>query len=171
MHHLRQVYGTDLSAESVSRITDAVLEEVRAWQDRPLDPVWAVVFLDAIVVKVRDNHVVQNKPAYIALGVDGDGEKHVLGIWLAKTPLESAAAGESARFWASGSPPGSAAFTPRPARKPRSKPWPLSRPARSARSTPRPSRSGKTPGTPSRRSWRSARPSASCCTPPTASRA
>jgi putative transposase len=101
VHHLRQVYGTDLSAESVSRITDAVLEEVRAWQDRPLDPVWAVVFLDAIVVKVRDNHVVQNKPAYIALGVDGDGEKHVLGIWLARTPLESAAAGESARFWAS----------------------------------------------------------------------
>jgi putative transposase len=101
VHHLRQVYGTDLSAESVSRITDAVLEEVRAWQDRPLDPVWAVVFLDAIVVKVRDNHVVQNKPAYIALGVDGDGEKHVLGIWLAKTPLETAAAGEGARFWAS----------------------------------------------------------------------
>ena len=93
--------GTELSAESVSRITDAVLEEVRAWQDRPLDPVWAVVFLDAIVVKVRDNHVVQNKPACIALGVNGAGEKHVLGIWLARTPLESAAAGESARFRAS----------------------------------------------------------------------
>ena len=54
VHHLRQVYGTDLSAESVSRITDAVLEEVRAWQDRPLDPVYAVVFLDALSVKVRD---------------------------------------------------------------------------------------------------------------------
>jgi putative transposase len=101
VHHLEQVYGTQLSAESVSRITDAVLEEVRAWQDRPLEAVYPVVFLDAIVVKVRDNHVVQNKPAYIALGVDGDGEKHVLGIWLAKTPLETAAAGEGARFWAS----------------------------------------------------------------------
>ena len=77
------------------------MEEVKAWQSRPLDPTWAVVFLDAIVVKVRDNHVVQNKPAYIAVGVDTDGEKHVLGIWLARTPVESAAAGESARFWAS----------------------------------------------------------------------
>src|SRR6202167_1663265 len=101
VHHLKQVYGTDLSAESVSRITDAVLEEVRAWQDRPLEAVYPVVFLDAIVVKVRDNHVVQNKPAYIALGVDCDGEKHVLGIWLARTPLETAGAGEAARFWPS----------------------------------------------------------------------
>jgi len=101
LHHLKQVYGTELSHEQVSRITDAVLEEVKAWQNRPLDPVWAVVFLDALMVKVRDNHVVQSKPAYLAVGVDGDGEKHVLGIWLAKTPLESATAGESARFWAS----------------------------------------------------------------------
>jgi putative transposase len=60
-----------------------------------------VVFLDAIMVKVRDNHVVQSKPAYLALGIDGDGEKHVLGIWLARTPLEAATAGEGARFWAS----------------------------------------------------------------------
>jgi len=99
-HHLKQVYGTELSAETVSRITDAVLEEVKAWQSRPLDPVYAVVFLDAIMVKVRDNHVVQSKPAYLAIGVDADGEKHVLGIWLAKTPLEAATAGESGRFWA-----------------------------------------------------------------------
>jgi putative transposase len=101
LHHLEQVYGTKLSHEQVSRITDAVMDEVRAWQDRPLDPVYAVVFLDAIMVKVRDNHVVQNKPAYIAIGVDADGEKHVLGIWLAKTPPEAATAGESSRFWAS----------------------------------------------------------------------
>jgi putative transposase len=101
LHHLEQVYGTKLSAETVSRITDQVLDEVRAWQDRPLDPVWAVVFLDAIMVKVRDNHVVQNKPAYLAIGIDADGEKHVLGIWLAKTPLDSATAGEGARFWGS----------------------------------------------------------------------
>ena len=101
LHHLEQVYGTQLSHETVSRITDAVLEEVRAWQSRPLDAVYAVVFLDAIVVKVRDAQVVQNKPAYIAIGVDSDGEKHVLGIWLAKTPPETAAAGEGARFWGS----------------------------------------------------------------------
>jgi len=99
LHHLEQVYGTQLSAETVSRITDQVLEEVRAWQSRPLDPAWAVVFLDAIVVKVRDNQVVQNKPAYLAVGIDADGEKHVLGIWLAKTPLDTATAAEGARFW------------------------------------------------------------------------
>jgi putative transposase len=101
LHHLRQVYGTELSHETVSRITDAVLEEVKAWQSRPLDPVYAVVFLDAIMVKVRDNHVVQSKPAYLAAGIGSDGEKHVLGIWLAKTPLGAATAGEGARFWAS----------------------------------------------------------------------
>jgi putative transposase len=99
LHHLEQVYGTQLSAETVSRITDGVLEEVRAWQCRPLEQVYAVVFLDAIVVKVRDNHVVQNKPAYVAVGIDADGEKHVLGIWVAKTAPESAAAGEGAGFW------------------------------------------------------------------------
>jgi putative transposase len=101
LHHLNQIYGTQLSHEQISRITDQVMEEVKTWQMRPLDPTYAVVFLDAIVVKVRDNNVVQNKPAYIAVGIDTDGEKHVLGIWLAKTPLESATAGEGARFWAS----------------------------------------------------------------------
>jgi putative transposase len=101
IHHLRQVYGTELSPSTVSAITDAVLEEVKAWQSRPLDPVYAVVFLDAIVVKVRDSQVVQNKPAYIAIGVDADGEKHVLGIWLSRTPPGSAAEGEGARFWGS----------------------------------------------------------------------
>jgi len=101
LHHLEQVHGTQLSHETVSRITDAVPGEVRAWQDRPLDPVYAVVFLDAVMVKVRDNHVVQNKPAYLAVGIDGDGEKHVLGIWLARTPLDTATAGEGARFWSS----------------------------------------------------------------------
>jgi putative transposase len=100
-HHLEQVYGTVLSAETISRITEAVMEEVRAWQSRPLESVYAVVFLDAIVVKVRDSQVVQNKPAYLAIGIDADGEKHVLGIWLAKTAPETAAAGEGARFWGS----------------------------------------------------------------------
>ncbi len=108
LHHLEQVYGTQLSHETVSRITDAVLEEVRAWQARPLDPVYAAVFLDALMVKVRDNQVVQNKPAYTAIGIDADGEKHVLGIWLAKTAPEAATAGEGC-----GTPTGS--FRPVPA--------------------------------------------------------
>jgi transposase-like protein len=77
------------------------MEEVKAWQHRPLDPVYAVVFLDAIVVKVRDNHVVTNKPAYLAVGIDTDGDKHVLGIWLAKTHTGTPTAAEGARFWAS----------------------------------------------------------------------
>lgn len=101
LHHLDQVYGTQLSPEQVSAITDGVLEEVRAWQNRALDPVWPVVFLDAIMLKVRDNHVVTSKPACIGLGIGTDGDKHVLGIWIAKTPLEDATAGESGRFWAS----------------------------------------------------------------------
>ena len=88
LHHLEQVYGTQLSHETVSRITDAVLEEARAWQARPLDPVWAVVFLDAIMVKVRDNQVVQNKPAYLAVGVDGDGENMCWGSgWPRPRPI------------------------------------------------------------------------------------
>jgi putative transposase len=101
VHHLAQVYGTDLSAETVSRITEQVMEEVKTWQTRPLDPVYAVAFFDAIFVKVRDNHVVANKPAYLAIGIDAEGDKHVLGIWLAKTDPRSATAGEGARFWAS----------------------------------------------------------------------
>jgi putative transposase len=99
LHHLEQVYGTQLSHETVSRITDQVLEEVRAWQSRPLEPAYAVVFPDAIMVRVRDNQVVQSKPACLAVGIDADGEKHVLGIWLAKTAPETATAGEGARFW------------------------------------------------------------------------
>lgn len=103
VHHLEQVYGTQLSAETVSRITEQVMEEVRTWQRRPLDPIYAVVFLDAIVVKVRDNHVVQNKPAYLAVGIDTDGDKHVLGIWVPKTGDTEGgrAAGEGAGFWRS----------------------------------------------------------------------
>jgi transposase-like protein len=101
VHHLEQVYGTQLSAETVSRITEQVMEEVKAWQRRPLDSIYAVVFLDAIIIKVRDHHVVQNKPAYLAIGIDTDGDKHVLGIWVPKTTEGSPAAGEGAGFWRS----------------------------------------------------------------------
>jgi putative transposase len=90
--HLARTVGTELSHETIANITDAVLEEVKAWQTRPLDPVWPVVFLDAIVVKVRDGAHVVNRAAHIAVGVDTDGIKHVLGIWVQ--------ANEGARFWA-----------------------------------------------------------------------
>lgn len=99
VHHLEQVYGTQLSAETVSRITEQVMDEVKAWQRRPLDPAYAVVFLDAIVVKVRDSGVVTNKPAYLAVGIDTDGDKHVLGIWTPKAV--DGAVGEGASFWRS----------------------------------------------------------------------
>ena len=91
-HHLARTVGTDLSHETISKITDAVLEEVRAWQTRPLDPIYPIIYLDALVVKVRDGHHVNNRSAHIAVGVDMDGIKHVLGIWVQAT--------EGAKFWA-----------------------------------------------------------------------
>lgn len=92
-HHLASTIGTDLSPETISNITDAVLDEVIAWQTRPLDALYPVVFLDALVVKVKENNAVRNKAAHIAVGVDCDGIKHVLGIWVQQT--------EGAKFWAS----------------------------------------------------------------------
>jgi len=91
-HHLARTIGTELSPETISKITDGVAEEVTAWQCRPLDPVWPIVYVDALVVKVRDGNVVTNKAAHLVLGVDCDGIKHVLGIW-----VQSA---EGAKFWA-----------------------------------------------------------------------
>jgi putative transposase len=91
-HHLRRTLGVEVSHETISKITDAVLEEVKAWQSRPLDPVWPLVYVDALVVKVRDGNVVTNKAAHLVLGVDLDGVKHVLGIWVQ--------AAEGAKFWA-----------------------------------------------------------------------
>jgi putative transposase len=89
--HLAEIYGTEISPDFISRVTDAVVDEIQAWQARPLDAVWPVVFLDALVIKVRDQGVVQNKSAYIALGMGVDGHKEVLGIWLEST--------EGAKFW------------------------------------------------------------------------
>ena len=91
-HHLVSTIGTDLSHETISKITDEVLAEVLAWQRRPLEPLYPVVYLDALVVKVRDGAHVRNKAAHIAVGVDMDGVKHVLGIWVQQT--------EGAKFWA-----------------------------------------------------------------------
>ena len=90
--HLARTVGTELSHETISKITDAVLEEVKAWQSRPLEELYPVIYLDALVVKVRDGHQVRNKAAHIAVGVDLDGVKHVLGIWVQ--------ASEGAKFWA-----------------------------------------------------------------------
>jgi len=89
--HLAEIYGTEVSPDLISRVTDAVIDEVQAWQARPLDAVWPIVFLDALVLKVRDQGVVQNKSAYIALGMGVDGHKEVLGIWLESN--------EGAKFW------------------------------------------------------------------------
>lgn len=91
-HHLASTIGTELSAETISNITDQIADEVLAWQSRPLDALYPVIYLDALVVKVRDGAHVTNKAAHIAVGVDMDGVKHVLGIW-----LQSA---EGAKFWA-----------------------------------------------------------------------
>ena len=91
-YHLEATMGTELSHETISNITDAVCDEVLAWQQRPLDALYPVIYLDAIVVKVRDGAHVRNKAAHIAVGVDMDGIKHVLGIWLQQT--------EGAKFWA-----------------------------------------------------------------------
>ena len=92
-HHLASTIGTELSHETISKITDAVCDEVLAWQQRPLEALYPVMYLDAIIVKVRDGGHVRNKAAHIAVGVDLDGVKHVLGIWVQAT--------EGAKFWAS----------------------------------------------------------------------
>ena len=81
-HHLARTIGTELSHDTISRITDAVAEEVKAWQARPLEELYPVIYPGALVVKVRDGHQVRNKAAHIAVGVDLDGIKHVLGIWV-----------------------------------------------------------------------------------------
>src|SRR3989304_8836448 len=90
--HLQEVYGVGVAPELISRVTDAILPELRAWQQRPLDAVYPILYLDAVVVKVRSDHVVVNRPVYIALAVDVEGQKHVLGIWLGKGD-------EGAKFW------------------------------------------------------------------------
>lgn len=92
-HHLQRVYGSELSHDTISTVTDAVLEKVKAWQTRPLDEVYPIIYVDALVVKVRDGAHVRNKSAHLVVGVDLDGVKHVLGIWVENT--------EGAKFWLS----------------------------------------------------------------------
>jgi putative transposase len=89
--HLRELYGIEVSPDLISAVTDAVLEEVAAWQARPLEPVYPIVFFDALRIKVRDEGVVRNKAVHIALGVRADGAKEILGLWLEQN--------EGAKFW------------------------------------------------------------------------
>jgi transposase-like protein len=89
--HLIELYGTEVSPDLISRVTDAVLDEVREWQNRPLDPVYPVVFFDALRVKIRDEGLVKNKAVYVALALNPNGEKDVLGLWIEQT--------EGAKFW------------------------------------------------------------------------
>ncbi len=89
--HLQELYGVEVSPDLISRVTSAVLEEVKVWQGRPLEAVYLIVYLDALVIKVRDQGTVTNKSAYLAIGVNGEGNKEVLGLWLEET--------EGAKFW------------------------------------------------------------------------
>ena len=78
--HLTEMYGTDVSPTLISSVTDAVVEDVKQWQSRPLDPVYPVVYLDCIQVKVRDTGAVSAKAIYLAIGINMEGEKEVLGL-------------------------------------------------------------------------------------------
>jgi putative transposase len=89
--HLAELYGIDVSPDLISAVTDAILDEIAAWQDRPLEAVYPLVFFDALRVKIRDEGTVRNKAVYLALGVRADGRKEILGLWIEQT--------EGAKFW------------------------------------------------------------------------
>jgi putative transposase len=89
--HLQEIYGTEVSPDLISKITDAVLEDAKAWQNRPLERLYPIVYLDAMVVKIRDGQAVRNFACYVAIGVNLEGERDVLGIWFQRT--------EGAKFW------------------------------------------------------------------------
>jgi len=89
--HLEEIYGVEVSPTLISSVTDAVAEEVKIWQNRPLDALYPIVYMDAVRVKVRDNGHISNKAVYLALGVTMDGIKEVLGMWVAEN--------EGAKFW------------------------------------------------------------------------
>jgi putative transposase len=89
--HLEELYGTEVSSSLISSVTDAVMDEVKAWQSRPLEPIYPIVYLDCIHVKVRDTGAVRVKAVYLAIGINMHGEKEVLGLWISQT--------EGAKFW------------------------------------------------------------------------
>jgi putative transposase len=89
--HLEEIYGVEVGRDLISKVTDAVLEDATAWQNRPLDDVYPVVFLDALVLKIRDGGSVQRKACYLAMAINLDGDREVLGLWFQGT--------EGAKFW------------------------------------------------------------------------
>ena len=89
--HLAELYGVEVGHDLISRVTDSVLDDVREWQARPLEDVYPILFLDAMIVKVRDGGTVRNRACYVAIGVNLDGERDVLGLWFQQT--------EGAKFW------------------------------------------------------------------------
>ena len=89
--HLEELYGVEVSPALISTITDVVLDDVKAWQSRPLDAIYPILYLDALQVKIRDEGTVSNKAVYLALGINMDGEKELLGLWISQT--------EGAKFW------------------------------------------------------------------------
>lgn len=91
--HLEEIYGVEVSPDLISTVTDGILDEVRQWQSRPLDPIYPILYLDALQVKVRDQGRVSNKAIYLAIGVNMQGLKEVLGLWASET--------EGAKFWLS----------------------------------------------------------------------
>jgi putative transposase len=91
--HLQEIYGAEVSKQTISTITDRVMDGMAEWQSRPLDPVYAVIFIDAIRVKIREGQVA-NRPVYVALGVTADGERDILGLWAGEH-----GDGEGAKFW------------------------------------------------------------------------
>jgi len=91
--HLEEIYGVEVSPELISTVTDGIISEVKEWQNRPIDEVYPIVFFDAVRMKIRDEGRIVNKAAYLAIGIDMDGIKDVLGIWIEKN--------EGAKFWLS----------------------------------------------------------------------
>jgi len=92
VNHLGDIYGTEVSRDLVSRVTDGVVEQMLEWQNRPLDAAYPVLLIDAIVLKIRDGQVT-NRPVYVAMGITVEGERDVLGLWVGPT------GGEGAKQW------------------------------------------------------------------------
>ena len=89
--HLAEIYGTEISPDLISKITDAVIEDAKAWQNRPLERLYPIVYLDALVIKIREAQAVRNFACYVAIGVNLEGQREVLGIWFQRS--------EGAKFW------------------------------------------------------------------------
>ncbi len=89
--HLEEVYGAAVSRELISNVTDVVVDEIKAWQSRPLDEVYPILYIDGLRLRIKDNGVITTKVAYLAIGVDLEGRKHALGVWIQDS--------EGAKFW------------------------------------------------------------------------